>query len=68
MNFLESMFHISPDGGSGVAEFTGIALFSIVIAAFFLRRLLWRTCRSFSGPHDLNKESELLRAAKSERL
>jgi len=42
MDFLESVFHISPDAGNGAAELSVIALFSIAVAAFFLRRPLWR--------------------------
>lgn len=42
MNFLEYMFHISPDAGSGDAEFSVITLFSIALVAFCLRWPLWR--------------------------
>jgi len=41
MDFIERLFHVSPDGGSGVTELLYlVALSAVGLAIFFRRRVL----------------------------
>jgi hypothetical protein len=46
MDFLERIFAISPDGGSGATELAVFGVIALALAASQLRRVLWFTSRA----------------------
>lgn len=56
MDFLEYVFHISPDAGNGAAELSVIALAAVAITTFSLRRPLGRVISLLNEPARLNRQ------------
>jgi hypothetical protein len=48
MDFFEQLLHISPDGGSGVAEFALVTLAVMVVGSLMLKALGWKAPRSLA--------------------
>jgi hypothetical protein len=46
MDFIERLFHLSPDGGSGATEATYIVAISVILVAISLRRPISRIFKS----------------------
>ncbi len=42
MDFIETIFGVSPDGGSGATELLFVAAVIAIVAALAMRRRLWR--------------------------
>jgi hypothetical protein len=42
VRFIETLFHISPDGGNGMTEDAILLAIALGVAAFFIRKLLRR--------------------------
>jgi hypothetical protein len=51
MDFIERLFHISPDGGSGATEALYIVVALVVIAAIVFRRQIALIVRHRVRPH-----------------